>query len=383
MEARETREKISIIGIGRLGLCAALAFERVGYDVLGVDVVESYVKKINNKTLVSSEPHVMDYLRESKHFRATLDIDEALTFSDIIFVLVATPTGVDTKSYDHSTLSHILHEINKRKVSNKHVVIGCTVLPGYIINTGRFLLRDCISTTLNYNPEFIAQGEIIHGFENPDMVLIGAETEEAGGLLEKIYHKCCQNKPKICKMSAESAEITKLSVNCFITTKIAFANTIADIAERTPGSNATDILHAIGADTRVGVKCLRPGYGFGGPCFPRDNRALGNYSGSIGVDPIIPRATDQSNKLHAKLMADIIISEVRDNQVEGDLDKYEFTDVAYKPGCAVPIIEESQKLEVACILVRNGFTVTIRDRKEIIENVMKEYGNLFEYNIDL
>jgi UDPglucose 6-dehydrogenase len=371
-------KKISIIGIGRLGLCAALVFERAGFSVMGVDIVESYVKNVNNKTLVSPEPDVMNYLQKSQNLKATTNLDEALNFSDIIFVLVATPTGVDSKSYDHSMLSNVLYDINKRKVVNKHIVIGCTVLPGYIKNTGRFLLRDCVSTTLNYNPEFIAQGEIIKGFENPDMVLIGAETEEAGKLLEEIYEICCvgSTRPKICKMSAESAEITKLSINCFITTKIAFANTISDIVERTPGSNAMDILQAIGADTRIGSKCLRPGYGFGGPCFPRDNRALGNYASSIGVEPIIPRATDQSNKLHTKLMAEQII---RNNPSKI---WYEFTDVAYKPGCAVPIIEESQKLEVARILVREGFKrITIRDRKEIIDNVMKEYGDLFEYVI--
>jgi nucleotide sugar dehydrogenase len=249
------------------------------------------------------------------------------------------------------------------------------VLPGYITNTGRFLLRDCTNTTLNYNPEFIAQGDIIRGFENPDMVLIGAETEDAGNLLEDIYSVCCVGNPKICKMSAESAEITKLSLNCFITTKIAFANTISDIADRTPNANSCDILQAIGSDSRVGAKCLRPGYGFGGPCFPRDNRALGNYAQLIGVDPVIPRATDQANKLHAKLMAEIMKQKTTNNHY------FEFSDVAYKPGCAVPIIEESQKLEVANILVRDGYRVTICDRKEIIENVMKEYGSLFEYKI--
>lgn len=110
-------------------------------------------------------------------------------------------------------------------------------------------------------------------------------------------------------MTAESAELTKLSLNCFITTKIAYANTIADIASKTPNANAVDILRAgsrasrvrvmfgrgsqcafaVGQDSRVGSKCIMPGYGFGGPCFPRDNRALGNYAKSIGVNPIIPR----------------------------------------------------------------------------------------------
>lgn len=364
--------KISIIGVGRLGICTALVLEEAGYDVVGVDIFPSYVDAINNKVLKSSEPGVEDGLKVCKNFRATLSLDEALQHSDIIFVLVATPTGPGKKSYDHSQLSNVLSKINDRAVENKHIVIGCTVLPGYIQNIGRELLSDCKNTTLSYNPEFIAQGNIMHGFRNPDMVLIGQETDEIGLILEQMYLKCCHNSPKIHRMSAESAEITKLAVNCFITTKIAYANTIADIAERTDNASATDILSAVGDDTRVGQKCLLPGFGFGGPCFPRDNRALGNYADSIGVDPIIPRATDSSNNLHAELMAQSI-----NNSFSND---YVATDVAYKPKCPVPIIEESQPLRVAEIMAKKyGKNVTIQDRPDILNAVKKEYGNMFLY----
>lgn len=334
----------------------------------------SYVDMVNKRTLKNPEPGVEEYLSKAKKFRATLSLDAALSHSNLIYVLVATPTGIGEKSYDHSHLSRVLSDINKRKVVDKHIVIGCTVLPGYIKNTGRFLLRDCKNCTLNYNPEFIAQGAIIHGFENPDMVLIGEETKEAGDLIESLYHRCVKNKPYIARMSAESAELTKLSLNCFITTKIAFANTIADIANQTENADAKAILKAVGADSRVGFKCLIPGYGFGGPCFPRDNRALGNYAKSVGVNPIIPMATDSSNIYHAQVMADEFIKQ--------NLDVYEFDDVAYKPKCAVPIIEESQKIAVAILVRKAGKRVIIKDRQVIIDEVMKEFGSLFEYKIE-
>jgi UDPglucose 6-dehydrogenase len=373
-------QNISIIGVGKLGLCTALIFERAGFNVLGVDVFPDYVKRLNNKDFKSSEPFVEDYLKTSKNFRATLSIDEALEFSDTIFILVATPTGNGEKSYDHTHLGRVLNEINKRKVSNKHIVIGCTVLPGYINNVARDILTDCKDVTVNYNPEFIAQGSIIKNFESPDMILIGEQTKAAGDCLEKIYRKVFAShevnkgvEPNFCRMTAESAEITKLSVNCFITTKIAFANTIKDISDRTPNSSADDILDAIGLDTRVGGKCLKPGYGFGGPCFPRDNRALGNYAKSVGVEPIIPRATDASNKNHASIMIENFLKEGKD--------EYVFEEVAYKEKCPVNIIEESQKLEVAKRIARTGKKVTIRDRLDIIESVKIEYGSLFNYEV--
>jgi len=340
---------------------------------LGVDVLPAYVESINKKTFISDEPFVTEYLRASNNFTATTNLDEALEFSDYIFVLVATPTGIGAKSYDHSLLSAVLDQINTRQVKNKHIIVGCTVLPGYIAFTGRFLVRNCVNTTLSYNPEFIAQGEVIRGLMNPDMVLIGEQTKEDGDWLAQLYENICENKPTICRMSAESAEICKLSINCFITTKISFANMVGDIASKTENANAEHILKAVGLDTRIGSKCLIPGYGFGGPCFPRDNRALGNYAVSVGVEPIIPSATDAYNHFHSKFMVNQFLKENKD--------VYIFEDVCYKPNCPVPIIEESQKLEVAKLLKMSGKRVIIKDSQKVIKNVMLEFGSFFDYEL--
>lgn len=365
---------ISVIGVGRLGLCSALCFERAGYNVIGVDVFPSYIENVNNKTLKSPEPLLEEYLKSSTNFKATLSLDEALEFSDVYFIVVATPSTPSKEAYDHSMLSKLLSEINKRKVKNKHVVIACTVFPGYISQVARSLLKDCENTSVSYNPEFIAQGNIISWFENPDMVLIGEGSKEAGDFLETLYRRMCKNQPFICRMNPESAEITKLAVNCFVTTKIAYANMIADIADTTPNADKNDILNAVGGDKRIGNRCLKPGYGFGGPCFPRDNRALGSYAKTIGLEPLIPEATDKSNALHAKNMADKLLAK---NQ-----ETYTFEDVNYKDNCPVVILEESQKLAVAEILAKNGKHVIIRDRVCVIEEVKQKFGNLFEYEIN-
>merc|ERR1719453_938448 len=130
------------------------------------------------------------------------------------------------------------------------------------------------------------------------MVLIGEGTVEAGDVLEDLYRRTCDSEPQICRMTPSSAEITKISINCFITTKISYANMIGDIADCTPDADKDAILQAVGMDSRIGPKCLKPGYGFGGPCFPRDNRALGGYAESIGVKPLISIATDEYNVEH-------------------------------------------------------------------------------------
>ena len=138
-------KNISIIGIGRLGICVGLCLEYAGYNVLGVDIFPDYVEKINNKTLDSPEPHVNKLLQESKNFRATTDLDEAIAFSDLLLIYVATPSSGGEKFYDHDMLGKVLMKLNEKKVENKHIVIGCTVIPGYIKDVGSYLIKDCIN----------------------------------------------------------------------------------------------------------------------------------------------------------------------------------------------------------------------------------------------
>ena len=360
---------VSVLGIGRLGLCTALCLEKSGHNVIGMDVNRAYVDCVSSRQINSPEPKVDEYLKNAQNFIATTSLDDALNFSDIYFVVVPTPTGA-YEAYDHNILSSLLIEINKRKVENKHIVICCTVFPGYIKNIAYSLIKDCKNMTISYNPEFIAQGNIISGFENPDMILIGEGSKQIGDLLESIYKQMCKNQPRVCRMSPSSAEITKLAVNCFITTKIAFANSIGDVADLTKDANKYDILKAVGADSRVGNKCLNPGYGFGGPCFPRDNRALGSYIKKVGLDPLLQVTTDELNKKHAEFMANSLIK-------RGDVCIFE--DVNYKENCNVIIIEESQKLAVAELLAKNGKKVVIKDRESVNNEVRKKYGNLFDY----
>ena len=361
-----SKGKLSLIGVGRLGICSAVALEHSGYEVVGVDINESYVKQLNDRTFFSYEPQVTEMLRESKNLRFTTNIKEAIDFSDMIFICVDTPSTGDDRFYDTSKLSSVLKSINAEKPANKHIMIMCTVLPGYIRNEGRNIIKDCVNCTLNYNPEFIAQGVIIQNFLNPDIVLIGAQTDEAAQKIKDVYVNSVHNQPHYAIMTPESAEVMKISLNCFITTKIAFANLVGDIADKTPGANKFDILASIGFDSRVGRKCLMPGWSYGGPCFPRDNRALAGYSEKIGIDPKIFKATDQTNIEHLDFMAQNYLSQNKDT--------YVFQNVAYKEPCDVPITEESAKILVAVRIAKAGKKVILRDKPHILEDAKRMFG---------
>jgi nucleotide sugar dehydrogenase len=358
------KNNISILGIGKLGICFSLSLEKAGFNVLGVDVNQDYVDSVNKKTLKSFEPGVEHYLSESKNFKATTNLEEAVTFSDTLFVLVATPSLPDGR-YDHSQIESLCSQLKKLGVqsSRKHLVIGCTTMPEYCDQLADNM--DSYGYDISYNPEFIAQGTILRDQAFPDMVLIGEATESRGKELEDIYKRLCSNKPRYCRMTRTSAEICKIALNCFVTTKIAYTNMVGDIL-KSVGEDPQTVLNAISSDSRVGEKCTHYGFGFGGPCFPRDNRALGIYAKDKNCASDISDATDICNKKHLEFMINSFVG-----------DSIIIQGVTYKPNSM--ILEESQQLAYAVGLAKRGVKVTIIDTPFVIKQVEKIYGDLFIY----
>tara|TARA_Y100000592_G_C5260111_1_gene216927 strand:+ start:34 stop:558 length:525 start_codon:yes stop_codon:yes gene_type:complete len=171
-------------------------------------------------------------------------------------------------------------------------------------------------------------------------------------------------------MKPIEAEITKISLNCFCTTKIAFANMIGDIVSSSGGDPAT-VLEAIGSDSRVNHKYLKYGYGYGGPCFPRDNRALSIYADDIKCPAEISHATDKSNQLHLEEQ----VKDFCENNEDGASVTIE--SVTYKPGTT--ILTESQQLLYAIRLAECGYDVTIKDNEKVIDILSEKYGSMFRY----
>lgn len=362
-------KNISVIGIGKLGLCFALTLEKAGYNVLGLDISLPYINSVNNKTLKSSEPNVEAYLEQSRNFKATQSLAKILNYSDILFVVVATPS-LENGRYDHSQIDNLITKLESfgPQAAQKHFVVCCTTMPGYCDSIKDRL--NAINYTVSYNPEFIAQGTILRDQAYPDMILIGEANPEVGQLIEDIYLKHTVNNPRICRMTPLEAEITKLSLNCFLTTKIAYTNMIGDIVHKS-GGRPDVVLSAIGADSRIGNKYLRYGYGYGGPCFPRDNRALAMYAGDIDLPAKISRATDESNELHLLYQVEMFKKQHHIHET------IVFDTVTYKPEST--LLVESQQLKFAVAVARAGYNVLIKERSSVIAEIKNEYGNLFKF----
>ena len=364
-------KNISIIGLGKLGLCFGLTLEKAGYNVLGCDIDESYVKSINDKTLESSEQGVEEHLLKSVNLKATTDLNETLNFSDIIFVIVATPS-LENGRYDHTQVDSVVSKLISfgKPEKQKHFVVCCTTMPQYCDSVYEKLKN--YNYSVSYNPEFIAQGTILKDQAYPDMVLIGEGNKEAGDLIQEVYENITLNNPIFNRMSLTEAEICKISLNCFLTTKISFANMIGDIAKFS-GCDPERILSAIGSESRISPKYLKYGYGYGGPCFPRDNRALAIYAAEKGVDAEISLASDKFNKAHLGYQVELF---KRENDISREV---VFNYVTYKPQSTMLV--ESQQLLFAKELADSGFKVVINERKSVVKKIKEIYGDLFTYSI--
>jgi UDPglucose 6-dehydrogenase len=362
-------KKVSLIGIGKLGLCLALTFEKFGYSVLGCDIDPNYVNQINEKSFDSDEQGVNEGLRQCKNFEATTDLGRCIEYSNIIFLLVATPSLPNGK-YDHSQVDGVVQQLIEHGPSeeHKHLIVCCTTMPEYCDSVNERLKG--YNYTVSYNPEFIAQGTILRDQKFASLVLIGEGSSEAGDIIEEIYDKTTLSCPTIARMSRHQAEICKIALNCFLTTKISFANMVGDIA-RFSGVSPEPILSAIGSETRINPQYLKYGYGYGGPCFPRDNRALAIYANEKGVDALISRASDEFNTQHLEYQVELF-------KQQNDLSEPVIFDfVTYKPQSTMLV--ESQQLLFAVRLAQSGYKVIIRERESVAEEVKKRYGDLFVY----
>ena len=352
--------KASVIGLGKLGAPLAACLASKGLTVVGVDNDPRKVEAINNGKPPVNEPGLGELLAKTKaRLTATPEVEDAVAKTDFTFIVVATPSE-DHGGFSLRYVEPVCRSVGQalaRKKDYHTVVLTSTVMPGTTASTIRELLEKSSGKKMGpdfglcYNPEFIALGSVIRDFLNPDMVLIGESDARAGGLLQSLYQKVCENNPSVARMSFVNAEVTKLAVNTYVTTKISYANMLARICERLPGSNVDVITTALGRDTRIGPKYLKGAVSYGGPCFPRDNLALAQLALRLGVPPDLAQAVDRFNRSQISWLADLV--QHRTHGTAGILG------LTYKAG--TDVVEEAAGFLLARELGRRGVPVLAFD----------------------
>jgi UDPglucose 6-dehydrogenase len=353
---------LSVIGLGKLGSPMVACFAAKGHRVIGVDLNERFVRLLNEGKPPVSEPGLEELLKQSGgRLRATTDIAEAVAHSDITFMIVPTPSepnGAFSLKYVLAAAKSIGQAL-KQKAGYHLVVLTSTVMPG---STGAQLLPALESASgkrcgkdfgLCYSPEFISLGSVIRDFLNPDFLLIGESDPHAGELLASVAKGVCDNQPPVARMSFANAELTKLALNTYVTTKISYANMLAQLCERMEGGNVDAITSALGLDSRIGPKYLKGSLGYGGPCFPRDNIALATLARELNVPAPLPEATDRINQLQVPRLQGYVMAHLPVNGRVGILG------VSYKP--QTNVIEKAQGLELAQALLAERVPVFVYD----------------------
>jgi UDPglucose 6-dehydrogenase len=353
--------RVAVVGLGKLGAPLAAVLASKGNDVLGIDVNPDVVRLLGEGTAPVDEPGLQELISASRErLTATTDL-RAAAEREVIILLVPTPSderGAFTNAYLLAALDEIGPALAARD-DHQVVVVASTVMPGTCESEVRVALertsgrRVGESLGLCYSPEFIALGNVIRDMLEPDMVLIGESDPRAGDVLERLYSGVCENDPPFRRMSTMNAELTKIAVNTYVTTKISYANTLADMCERLPGADVDVVTDALGLDTRIGRKYLRGAIAYGGPCFPRDNKAFAVLARDIGADPLLAEATNAVNVAQSERLARIVQSRLKSGDVVGILG------LAYKPDTGV--IDESPGIALARLLAQEGHTVKVYD----------------------
>ncbi len=315
---------------------------------------------------------------------ATEDYEQAILNSDASFIAVATP-GLTDGTFSNEYLKIALHKIGsalKKKKRYHLVAVTSTVMPQTTEQIAKLILekmsgkRCGVGFGLVYNPGFVALGNVIYDFLNPDFILIGEMHEKDGDIIEEIYKKTCENNPRFARMSPLNAEIAKISLNCYITTKITFANSLAAICEKVKGADAHIITKALGLDSRIGSKYIKPGLGYGGPCFPRDNIVFSTFVRRLKMKAKLAETVDEVNRDQLSRVMNKIKEILSSMNKRKGVPRIGVLGLSYKPN--TPVVEDSQALRIVQLLLNEDYHVSVYD-PQAQENANSILGDTVRY----
>lgn len=373
--------KVSVIGLGKLGSPLAAVFAASGHHVIGIDLNPRFVEAINCGIAPVDEPQLQDMIdRAQNRLSATTCFRTAALASDVTCIIVPTPSD-KSGTFSNTYVLDAIKELGSslRDKSSYHVVcITSTVMPGSCDGEIRAALettsgrRVGVDLGLCYSPEFIALGSVVRDLTHPDMILVGESDPRAGEIISRLILSACTGQPPIKRMNMVNAELTKIAINTFVTTKISYANMLSDICDRLPGADVEILTAALGLDTRIGHKYLRGATGYGGPCFPRDNIAFSVMARNLGANPILAEATEAINRIQPNRIVDNVIA------CTGTGSTVSVLGLSYKPDTAV--IEESHGIKLALKLARHGFRTLCHDPKAgpAAQAVLGDYARVVE-----
>jgi len=367
--------KITIFGLGYVGMVSAACLARDGHQVLGIDPSASKTDLIRQgispivepglETLISTAVKAGRLLASDRH-------EDGVRHAELMFICVGTP-GQSNGSLDLSYVRRVCEQVGAalgRADEFKVVTIRSTMLPGtmesVVIPTleqfsGKRAGRDF---GVGVNPEFLREGTAIADFDNPSKTVIGCTDERSAALLGGLYERL--SAPLI-STSLRTAEMVKYVDNAWHALKVTFANEIGRLAKAME-VDSREVMRLFVKDTKLNLSptYLRPGFAFGGSCLPKDMRALTYRGRNLDVDTPMLSAILASNDLQiAQALAMIRASGKRRVGLLG---------LSFKEG--TDDLRESPVVTLAEQLIGKGYELTIFDRNVRLASLLganKEY----------
>ena len=293
--------KISVIGVGYVGLATAAVLAELGNDVIAADIDKEKIDNLNNGIMPIFEPGLKELVARNareKRLRFTHENREVIRHGEIIFICVGTPPKENWETelkYVKNVAMEIAHNMDSYKV-----IVHKSTVPVETGDKVRKVIHDNIKKSVDFdvvsNPEFLREGSAIKDTLEPDRIVIGSDSQKAIGIMKKLYEPL--NVPLIVT-DMRSAELIKHASNAFLATKISFINSVARICEMS-GADVEKIAEGMGHDKRIGKEFLNAGIGYGGSCFPKDSQAFIKIAESYGYDYKLLKATNEINEEQKK-----------------------------------------------------------------------------------
>lgn len=282
--------KIGVIGIGFVGLPLAAAFAKMGNTVYCLDTDSKKIRSLKDGVLPIKEEGLESLVKkglEHKLLHFTIDYDETLENSEIVFIAVGTPPG-DDGSADLRFVESVAHEIGSRMkkpliIADKSTVpVGTADKVKAIIQEELDRRGEKIEFHVVSNPEFMAEGRAVQDMMEPSRVVVGTDNLEVAEKMKGLYAPFMMSGDRFFHVGVYEAELIKYASNTALAEKISYINTIAMICDKI-GGDVKQIAKGMGSDPRIGNKFLYASCGYGGSCFPKDVKALIAFAKKINI----------------------------------------------------------------------------------------------------
>jgi len=371
------KPKISVIGLGFVGLTLAVINAKEGFETIGIDSDKPKIKNLKNAKPDFYEPNLSKFLKESIK-KNKISFSENLSNiikTDITFITVGTPPTKEG-SIDLSSLKKVVSDLNKilkNKRQNHLIVIKSTVVPTTTSQVVLPILKNLKNVNVAVNPEFLREGNAINDLIKPHLIVIGCENDKDCKTLEKYYKEFYKKMPEVLKTDHTSAELIKYANNAFLATKISFINAIANICQKLPEVDVNTIAYAIGKDPRIGPQFLQAGPGFGGSCLPKDLSALIKFTDKFHDLNNFFKAVEDVNELQQRQ----IIQMLKSMKLFNSKKIISILGLAFKKD--TDDIREAVSIKLVKNLLKKGIKVKVHDLMAM-DNFKKIFGDTISYS---